>query len=89
MLIVGSDGYILSVHGPYFADGHNNDASITKHMFQTNAEDIKQWIKDGDVLVVDRGFRDAQTFLENMNLNVEMPCYIKKGEKKHTTQDAN
>ncbi|VDI49857.1 Hypothetical predicted protein [Mytilus galloprovincialis] len=58
MIIVGSDGYILSVLGPYYANGHNNDASITKHLFKTNAEDIKKWIKDDDVLVVDRGFRE-------------------------------
>ncbi|XP_076072514.1 uncharacterized protein LOC143044399 [Mytilus galloprovincialis] len=89
MIIVGSDGYILSVLGPYYANGHNNDASITKHLFKTNAEDIKKWIKDDDVLVVDRGFRDAQTFLESLNLKVEMPCFIKKGQKQHTTEEAN
>ncbi|CAC5406006.1 unnamed protein product [Mytilus coruscus] len=59
MIIVGSDGYILSVLGSYYANAHNNDASITKHLFKTNAEDIKQWIKDDDVLVVDRGFRES------------------------------
>ncbi|CAC5379539.1 unnamed protein product [Mytilus coruscus] len=89
MIIVGSDGYILSVLGPYYANAHNNDASITKHLFKTNAEDIKQWIKDDDVLVVDRGFRDAQAFLESLNLKVEMPCFIKKGQKQHTTEEAN
>ncbi|CAC5385204.1 unnamed protein product [Mytilus coruscus] len=59
MLIVGADGYILNVMGPYFADYHNNDASITKHLFETNAEDIKNWFQENDVLVVDRGFIDA------------------------------
>ncbi|VDI55633.1 Hypothetical predicted protein, partial [Mytilus galloprovincialis] len=89
MIIVGSDGYILSVLGPYYANAHNNDASITKHLFKTNAEGIKQWIKDDDVLVVDRGFRNAQAFLESLNLKVEMPCFIKKGQKQHTTEEAN
>ncbi|CAC5394877.1 unnamed protein product [Mytilus coruscus] len=89
MLIVGADGYILNVMGPYFADYHNNDASITKHLFETNAEDIKNWVQENDVLVVDRGFRDAQKFLENMNLKVEMLFYIKKGMKQHPTEEAN
>ncbi|CAC5365557.1 unnamed protein product [Mytilus coruscus] len=89
MLIVGADGFILNVMGPYFADYHNNDASITKHLFETNAEDIKNWIQENDVLVVDRGFRDAQKFLKNMNLKVEMPLYIKKGIKQRPTEEAN
>lgn len=29
MMIVGTDGNILDVIGPYFADYHNNDAAIT------------------------------------------------------------
>jgi hypothetical protein len=41
MMVVASDGYILNVMGPYVADYHNNDASITKHMLSQNAEDIQ------------------------------------------------
>ncbi|CAG2221696.1 unnamed protein product [Mytilus edulis] len=59
------------------------------HKFQKKTYNIKQWIKDDDVLVVDRGFRDAQAFLESLNLKVEMPCFIKKGQKQHTTEEAN
>ena len=40
MMLVASDGYILSVLGPYLADGRNNDAKITEHMFKSNAETI-------------------------------------------------
>ncbi|XP_033763920.1 uncharacterized protein LOC117345083 [Pecten maximus] len=89
MVIVGTDGYILSVLGPYLADGKNNDAAITKHMFANNLQNINQWFNDGDMCIVDRGFRDSVSFLEEHGYRVEMPPYLKKGAKQHTTQDAN
>lgn len=88
MMIVGTDGYILEVLGPYYADGSNSDASITKH-FLTSNEDSKQWFRNGDVFLVDRGFRDAVEFLENNNISVRMPPFLKKKEKQHSTEDAN
>lgn len=63
MMIVGTDGYILDVIGPYFADYHNNDAAITKHLLLTN-ESAKNWFQENDIFIVDRGFRDAVDFLE-------------------------
>ncbi|XP_062607931.1 uncharacterized protein LOC134269743 [Saccostrea cucullata] len=89
MMVVASDGYILSVMGPYVADCHNNDASITKHMYSQNAENIQVWLKEDDVVVVDRGFRDAVTFMEDIGLKVHMPFYLQRGEKQHTTTEAN
>ncbi|CAC5386297.1 unnamed protein product [Mytilus coruscus] len=64
MVIVATDGYIPNVLGPYYADGHNNDASIIKHAFKTNADEINTWMHEDDVMVVDRGFRDAEEFLK-------------------------
>lgn len=89
MMVVGSDGYILSVLGPYMADYSNNDASIIKHMMNNNSEDMKDWLKEDDVMVVDRGFRDAMEFLKESGLRVEMPSYLQKGAKQHTTEEAN
>ena len=51
MVIVGTDGYILSILGPYYA--RNNDASITKHMMKTNTEGMKSWLNDYDILITD------------------------------------
>lgn len=86
-MIVGTDGYILDVFGPYFADYHNNDAAITKHLLLTN-ESAKNWFQENDILIVDRGFRDAVDFLEE-GFNVKMPFYLKKGSKQHSTEEAN
>ncbi|CAF3031234.1 unnamed protein product [Rotaria sp. Silwood2] len=54
MMIVSTDGYIISVIGPYFADSKNNDAEITKSIIYNNKEDMLDWLAPGDVIVVDR-----------------------------------
>ncbi|XP_041357860.1 uncharacterized protein LOC121374814 [Gigantopelta aegis] len=90
MVIIGTDGYILSILGPYYADGKNNDASITKHAFTHNLENINEWIQENNVCIVDRGFRDAVVFLNlEQGLDVKMPSYLPKGQKQHTTAEAN
>lgn len=88
MVIVGTDGYILDVIGPYFADSSNNDASITKH-FLRHSHLARSWFKENDVFIVDRGFRDAVDFLEEAGFQVKMPCYLPKGSKQHSTEEAN
>ncbi|KAK3104579.1 hypothetical protein FSP39_005352 [Pinctada imbricata] len=89
MIVVGSDGYILSILGPYRANGDNNDASITKHIFKSNQENLKNWIYANDVCVVDRGFRDSVEFLKDNDLHVEIPFYLPKGARQHSTEEAN
>jgi len=74
MVIVTSDGYILSVLGPYFSDYHNNDAAITKHLFKNNLENVNQWFQADDVCIVDRGFWDAVEYLEDQGYNVKSHC---------------
>ncbi|XP_045173214.2 uncharacterized protein LOC123534842 [Mercenaria mercenaria] len=89
MVIVGTDGYILAILGPYFSDGKNNDASITKHMMATNEGNIDDWVKENDTCIVDRGFRDSIEFLEERGIQVHMPSFLKKGQKQHSCEEAN
>ncbi|XP_071181323.1 uncharacterized protein [Mytilus edulis] len=89
MVVVGTDGYILSVLGPYLSNGKNNDAAITKHMVAVNAEGMNEWLQQDDVCIVDRGFRDVVEYLEQQGYSVQMPLYLKKGQKQHTTEEAN
>jgi hypothetical protein len=42
MVVVSTDGYFLTVVGPYLADHRNNDAAILNHMLRSNIEDIKK-----------------------------------------------
>lgn len=45
--------------------------------------------KENDAFVVDRGFRDAVDFLEEARFHVKMPCYLPKGAKQHSSEEAN
>lgn len=89
MLITTTTGYIVSCMGPYFADYKNNDAEITKHIIYNNKESIVEWLEKGDILVVDRGFRDALDYLHLMGYQTHMPAFLAKGAKQFTTEVAN
>lgn len=89
MMLVATDGYILTVLGPYLADGKNSDAKITEHMLKSNAENINEWFHDNDVLVVDRDFRDAIDILKDFGINAQMPHFLNKSQRQHSTEEAN
>ena len=55
----------------------------------TGNHPAKSWFKENDLFVVDRGFRDAVDFLEEAGFRVQMPCYLSKGTKQHSTKEAN
>jgi hypothetical protein len=89
MVVVTTTGYFVTVVGPYLSDAKNNDASILKHMINTNVEDIKSWVREDDIFVVDIGFRDALELLEDLGIKAEMPCFLPKGQQQMSTDDAN
>lgn len=74
--------------GPFLADGHNNDASIIQHIMKNDDQGITSWLHDDDVIIVDRGFRDAVNSMEELGLCVEIPAFL-KGKKQFSTQEAN
>ncbi|CAC5361691.1 unnamed protein product [Mytilus coruscus] len=79
MVFVTTSGYIISVIGPYFSDGKNNDAQIMKHIIQHDIEEFKEWVTEDDILIVDRGFRDAIDLLQEIGIQTKMPAFNKKG----------
>lgn len=87
MVIVSTTGYFISIIEPYFAK--DNDASILNHIMKSNIEDIRSWIQDDDVFIVDRGFRDSITYLQDLGIKVEMPSFMEKGERQMSTEAAN
>ena len=89
MVFVTTTGYFVSVIGPYLADIRNNDASILNHILKKNVEQIKNWVTEDDVFIVDRGFRDSLDLLESLGIKSEMPRFLKKGEKQMSTEDSN
>lgn len=88
MSIVLPDGYVLESIGPYFADGKNNDAGITQHILSLHG-DLVEWLQEGDVCVVDRGFRDVLDVFEDLGLETKMPSFLKPGMAQHNTEEAN
>jgi 3-deoxy-D-arabino-heptulosonate 7-phosphate (DAHP) synthase len=89
MMVVSTTGHIISSLGPYFSDGKNNDANILIHDLKTNAEDLSNWLREGDIVVVDRGFRDSVEFLNDLGIKTEMPVFLKRGQKQHTVEESN
>jgi hypothetical protein len=89
MLVVTTTGYIVSVLGPYLADTKNSDANILNSMIKSNAQQMKEWVKERDVFVVDRGFRDSGDMLHDLGIDVEMPSFMPRGAKQLSTEEAN
>lgn len=87
MMIVTPSGYIVDIVGPFV--GVNNDASITNSMFADTANSLKQILQPGDCVLVDRGFRDSMTVLEEAELIAKMPCLMEKASKQHDCLHAN
>lgn len=86
MKITAVDGSIIDVFGPFPAV--MNDAAIIKKVFEETT--FGQIFNAGDVILVDRGFRDCEKFLKNRDLTVKMPEFIKRGNKGQlTTNQAN
>lgn len=88
-LLVAPDGYILTVQGPYFSDSRNNDAQILINEFETDVAGIREWLQEGDILVVDRGYRDAEEYLREFGLEVRIPHTLERGHNQLATEEAN
>lgn len=56
---------------------------------RSNLEDIRNWVEEDDVFIVDRGYRDSLTYLEELGIQVKMPSFMEKGEKQLSTDAAN
>ena len=78
MMIVSTTGYIITVLGPYQTVAKNNDSSILNHSIQSNIEYINRWIKEEDIFVVDIGFRDSESLLQDFGIT--MPAFLQKGQ---------
>lgn len=46
-------------------------------------------MKEDDIIIVDHGFRDSAGVLSELGINMEMPSFLQKDQKQHTTKEAN
>ncbi|XP_051176697.1 uncharacterized protein LOC127291551 [Leptopilina boulardi] len=88
-LIVAPDGYILDIHGPYFSDSRNNDAAMLANEMEVGHPGLRDWFREGDIILVDRGYRDALPLLENLGINHKMPAFLERGQRQFDTLTAN
>lgn len=89
MVCVTPNGYYVDIFGPYGAT--KNDATIMSHVMENHSAAIFNKLRAGDVIVLDRGFRDCQNMLESKGLVVKMPEFVRKDDNTSqlTTAKAN
>lgn len=85
-MMVGSapNGEIIFALGPYKAT--ENDATIICKLLEQNIDALKSY-QLGDIVIVDRGFRDCQINLINRGFNVKIPACSDNPQL--TTKEAN
>lgn len=81
MKLIAVDGAIIDVFGPFPATF--NDSKILNEIFERNS--FRHILHAGDIILVDRGFRDSIKILEKQNLIVKIPEFIQKGTDKQLT----
>ena len=86
MSLVLPNGYILDTIGPF--NGNMNDATIADNITRT-CNDLIQWCDYGDVMIVDRGFRDVIDAFTDLGYEPKMPCFLTKRQKQHDVEEAN
>lgn len=72
----------------YAYQAKNNDSSILNSQLEAET-DFVRWIEQGDCLILDRGFRDCQAVLAQLNIDAKIPSYISSGRKQFFTDQAN
>ena len=89
MVVTSTDGYILGVFGPFLRNTTNNDASIIKSCLVENKEVILNWLHDEDVLILERGFRDATNSMKSLGLRPATPDFLVGRQKQLDATQAN
>jgi len=87
MMLVLPSGYILDADGPDGANGTNNDSFILQCMTLTTL--MLTYIENGNLFIVDRGFRDIEGELDHLGYEVRMPSLLGKKEVQFSTELAN
>lgn len=92
MMCVTTNGKIIFASGPHAAT--KNDATILRNILDRNECNVFSILKPGDVILVDRGFRDCSELLKARGLDVRSPAFLNKKsdgklEKQLTTKQAN
>ncbi|CAH2095644.1 unnamed protein product [Euphydryas editha] len=86
-LIVACDGYIVDCYGPYKAT--TSDSVIMNNLFRDENCPLRLYFRPNDTFILDRGFRDSITLLEQCGYKPCMPETLLQGHRQLTTAQAN
>lgn len=86
-LLVCTDGYIIDVLGPYPAT--TSDADIMKKEFEVGNQYLREYFRQGDAFILDRGFRDSLPLLHQSGYRTYVPASLEEGETQLSTIEAN
>ncbi|KMQ85075.1 hypothetical protein RF55_16609 [Lasius niger] len=75
-----TDGFIIDMLGPYYAN--QNDAEIIKLVME-DPHGLRTLMREKDIFILDRGFRDVEAFLKKEKYEVLMPAL--KGKRNQLT----
>lgn len=85
-MCVTTNGLFAGVYGPY--DARKNDADILAEIMEQQGN-IFQNLREGDVMVLDRGFRDCVRKLQERRFVVKIPTFTKNSSTQLTRTEAN
>jgi hypothetical protein len=54
-----------------------------------NYEDILNWTKEGEIMILDRGFRDSLGVLKALGIDTAMPSFLDQNQRQLDVYDAN
>ena len=63
--------------------------TMLRNILDKNADGIMDWLQEGDIFILDRGFRDTLNSLEDDRFETKSPSFLPKAEKRLPTSDAN
>ncbi|CAF4714848.1 unnamed protein product [Rotaria socialis] len=76
MMIVTTTDYVVACIVPFMSDFNNSDAAIMKDILLRNTDNILSWLKEYDILVADRGFRDSIGVMKVFGLEATIPSFL-------------
>ncbi|CAH1108259.1 unnamed protein product [Psylliodes chrysocephalus] len=56
---------------------------------QIDINNLRGWVNEGNIFVVDRGYRDAVEFLKNLGFCCDIPPNLPRGQRQFTVEEAN
>ena len=60
-----------------------------KNIIYNNRDKLRNWLRSGDILVLDRGFRDSLPHLHSLGHGTYLPNFLNKSQNQFSTNEAN